>query len=263
MASAKTHTEKALPEIKKILDQYLHQSYNADFIPYDPISIPHQYTKPQDVEITAFWTSMISWGTRTSIIKNASTLFSLMDHTPYDFIMNHKPKDLKVFSNFKHRTFQYTDTLGFIAFLTKHYNTYTSLEDAFLINGVCTDIESSLTKFDKYFFEDNELVATRTQKHIASPARNSTCKRLNMFLRWMVRHDDKGVDFGLWGRIMPSQLMIPLDVHVERTSRQLGLLSRKQRDWSSVKEVTSWLCMLDPNDPIKYDYALFGISHDE
>jgi len=177
-----------------------------------------------------------------------------MGDSPYEFILQHKKGDRRRFENFKHRTFQYTDTLYFLEFLQWYYRENESLETAFIVTE---DMKSSLSAFKDLFFHlDN--APQRTQKHIASPARKSTCKRLNMFLRWMVRKD--GVDLGLWNKISTSQLMIPLDVHVERVARQLNLIKRKQRDWSTVEELTSTLRQFDPEDPVKYDFALFGLG---
>ncbi len=250
---------------KSQLEDFLNkkvEEYNVPgYIPLDPIGIPHQYTKPQDIEITAFWTAILAWGQRVTIINKANELFSLMDNAPHDFILNHQESDRKRFKDFKHRTFNFTDTLYFLEFLQNHFKNYKSLEDAFLIDGKFDDIESSLIHFRDYFF-DHPYAPDRTKKHIASPARKSTCKRLNMFLRWMVRKDEKGVDFGIWDRIDQSALMMPLDVHVERHGRALGLLKRKQRDWEAVKELTFNLRKFDASDPVKYDFALFGMGVD-
>ena len=249
-------------QLKQLLDQKVTQYNVPGFIPLDPISIPHKYSKLQDIEITAFWTAILAWGQRVTIVNKANELFALMENAPHDFILNHEESDRKRFENFKHRTFNYIDTLYFLEFLQNHYKNFKSLEDAFLIDGKFVDIESSLIHFRDYFF-DHPFAPDRTKKHIASPARKSTCKRLNMFLRWMVRNDDKGVDFGIWKRITPSALMMPLDVHVERHGRALGLLARKQRDWLAVNELTSNLRRFDPQDPVKYDFALFGMGVDQ
>jgi len=220
----------------------------------DPICIPKSYKLKQDIEITAFWTAMLAWGQRKTIINKCTELFALMGDSPYEFIVWHKEKDRKRFENFKHRTFQYTDTLYFLEFLQSYYKSVDSLEHLFARH---TDAKSSLIGFHDSFF-DSPLAPQRTRKHVATPARKSTCKRLNMFLRWMVREDKAGVDFGLWKKMKPAQLMMPLDVHVERVGRKLGLLKRKQRDWTAVEELTAALRKLDPGDPVKYDYALFG-----
>lgn len=248
-------------KLKEFLNQKVEEYNRPGFIPLDPILIPHQYTIKQDIEITAFWTSILAWGQRVTIINKANELFHLMDNAPYDFILNHQEADRKRFEHFKHRTFNYIDTLYFLEFLQHHYSSSDTLEDAFLLNGKFKDVESSLIHFRNYFF-DHPYAPERTKKHIASPARKSTCKRLNMFLRWMVRKDDKGVDFGIWSRIKQSELMMPFDVHVERHSRNLGLLKRKQRDWNTVKELTENLRKFDAADPVKYDFALFGMGVD-
>lgn len=230
-----------------------YKQYNSPlFIENDPISVPHQFTKRQDIEIISFWVAMLAWGNRKSIITSGNKLVQLMDGTPHDFVLNHQEKDLKRFLCFKHRTFNATDALYFIEFFKQHYSKHESLEDAFIK-------PKGIACFHDYFFslEDSPQ---RTRKHIATPEKNSTCKRLNMFLRWMVRKDKNGVDFGLWKKIKPSQLLIPLDVHVDRTARKLGLIKRKQTDWQTVIELTNNLKQFDANDPVKYDYALFGMS---
>jgi len=254
-----------MEDVKSFLEKYYQQYNNRDFIKDDPIQIPHRFSKKQDVEITAFWTAILAWGQRKTIINKATELFERMDNSPHDFIINHKDADLKKFLNFKHRTFQADDTLYFIHFLKYHYKQYDSLEEAFF-PGKITDSNKvhyyGLVRFREYFFSlENHL--HRTTKHISSPARKSTCKRLNMFLRWMVRKDKKGVDFGIWNKIEPSQLRIPLDVHVDRVARHLKLLTRKQRDWGAVEELTTNLRKLDPIDPVKYDFALFGFGANE
>jgi len=248
-------------ELKSLLDSKV-EKYNVQgFIELDPVGLPHRFSKKQDIEITAFWTSILAWGQRVTIINKSNQLFDLMDGAPHDFIVNHEESDRKRFVEFKHRTFNYTDTLYFLEFLQNHYKKFDSLEDAFLQNGIFINVENSLIQFRDYFF-DHPYAPQRTTKHIASPARKSTCKRLNMFLRWMVRKDAKGVDFGIWDRIPSSALMMPLDVHVERVARHLGILKRKQRDWQTVEELTDNLRKFDPNDPVKYDFALFGMGVD-
>lgn len=223
--------------------------------------IPHRFTRKQDIEISSFWTAMLAWGLRKTIINKCGELFALMDNAPYDFIMNHKESDLKPFVNFKHRTFNATDTLYFIKFLKHHYQNANSLETAFsnYLNKEDENTENALTGFHNYFFSFEDA-PQRTRKHVATPERKSTCKRLNMFLRWMVRNDKKGVDFGLWKKIKPSQLICPLDVHVERVGRSLGLINRKQVDWLTALELTNALKKYDAKDPVKYDFALFGMG---
>lgn len=239
-----------------------YREYNSSvFIETDPISVPHRFTQKQDIEIIGFWIAMLAWGNRKSIITSGNKLVELLEGAPHDFVLNHQEKDLKRFLDFKHRTFNATDALYFMEFFKQHYRKHNSLEVAFLesANPLISKSANHLSGFHNYFFslEDSPH---RTRKHIATPERNSTCKRLNMFLRWMVRKDKNGVDFGLWKKIKPSQLLIPLDVHVDRTARKLGLIKRKQTDWQTVVELTQTLKQFDPKDPVKYDFALFGIS---
>lgn len=226
------------------------------FIEDDPISIPHRYHKKQDIEIAGFFAATFSWGQRKTIINKSRELMSLMDNSPYQFILEHKPRDLKHFEKFVHRTFQYTDTLYFITFLQHHYRHHQSLEDLFL-NESRTNLD--LAAFHNQFF-GLDVAPGRTRKHVPTPLRKSTCKRINMYLRWMVRQDDRGVDFGIWKQIKPSQLLIPLDVHVDRVARRFGLINRKQTDWLATQELTQNLRRFDPEDPVKYDFALFGIG---
>ncbi len=237
------------------------EEYNQlGFVEHDPISIPHSYTKKQDIEITAFWSAVLSWGLRKTIIKKCTELFELMDNAPHDFIMNHQETDLKRFLEFKHRTFNATDTLFFISRLKGFYTESDTLETAFLMeNGKNHSGKESLSLFHNRFF-DFDFAPERTRKHIATPTRKSACKRLNMFLRWMVRKDEKGVDFGIWNTINPSQLYCPLDVHVERVARKLQLLERKQSDWQAVEELTENLKLINENDPVMLDFALFGLG---
>lgn len=234
--------------------------YNCtSFIDNDPIFIPHQFTRKQDIEIMGFLAATLAWGQRKTIINKCRELSERMGGEPFHFVKTHTAEDLKQLQGFKHRTFNDTDLLYFVDFLHRHYSVYDSLEDAFLPDGKFVSVERSLTHFEKYFF-DHPDAPRRTRKHVATPARNSTCKRLNMFLRWMVREDDKGVDFGLWKRIPQSALICPIDVHVDRTARKLGLITRKQSDWKTAVELTENLRLLDAKDPVKYDFALFGLS---
>ena len=249
-----------LSGLEDFLNKMVVRFNHPDFIEADPISIPHQFQQLQDIEIMGFWTAILSWGQRKTIINKAQELIQLMDGAPYQFILNHQEEDRKRFENFKHRTFQYTDTLYFLEFLQTYYSQNNSLETAFLTPaGDFSSAKASITQFHETFFSLPDA-PKRTKKHIASPARKSTCKRLNMFLRWMVRQDNCGVDFGLWRCIPSSKLMMPFDVHVERIGRQLGLIQRKQRDWQAVEELTKQLSAFDEQDPVKYDYALFGLG---
>lgn len=254
-----------MPEkLKDFLDLKVKQYNQSGFIRHDPVSIPHAYSLKQDIEITGFWAAVLAWGQRITIINKCRALFAMMDNAPYDFVMNHSEDDLKPLLKFKHRTFNDIDTLYFIEFFREFYQKHNSLEEAFL-NGLSPSdqhVENSLIKFHEMFF-DLPDAPQRTRKHIATPARKSACKRINMFLRWMVRRDKNGVDFGIWQQIKPSQLVCPCDVHVERVARKLGLIQRKQVDWQTALELTEHLKRFDPNDPVKYDFALFGLGIEE
>jgi len=241
------------------------QEYNRPgFIPNDPVSIPHLFTRKQDIEIAALWAAILAWGQRKTIISKCKELFQKMDNAPYDFVLNHKESELKRFLDFRHRTFNVTDTLYFIHFFKWFYQKYDSLEEAFIYNNIESqqNVEQSLILFHDLFFSLTDY-PERTRKHIASPKRNSACKRLNMFLRWMVRKDSNGVDFGIWSRIKPAQLVCPCDLHVERVGRKLGLITKLRPGWDMAIELTAKLRLLDPEDPVKYDFALFGLGVEE
>ena len=250
--------------LHNFLDAKVIQYNQPGFIANDPLCIPHIFTKKQDIEIMGFWSSMLAWGQRITIINKCKELINLMDGAPHDFIMNHQDVDLKRFLNFKHRTFNATDTLYFIHFFKHHYSNFNSLEDAFLPFDFeqQENIEKHLNHFRTYFFSLPDF-PQRTIKHVSSPLQKSTCKRLNMFLRWMVRQDENGVDFGIWNKIRPSQLICPCDLHVDRVARKLNLITRKQTDWQTALELTKNLKKLDDNDPTKYDFALFGLGIEE
>lgn len=250
------------PELKKYLDAKAAKYNKVSFISKDPISIPHQFSEKADIEIMAFLAAILSWGQRKTIIAKCNEIVYRMGGEPYKFIINHSDEDLKKLEGFKHRTFNDTDLLYFVDFLHRHYSKHDSLESAFIPETGFKSIESSLIHFQKYFF-DHENLPKRTRKHIASPAKKSACKRLNMFLRWMVREDKNGVDFGIWKQIPMSELICPLDLHVERAARKMGLITRKPVDWDTAVELTENLKKLDKNDPVKYDFALFGLSIDE
>lgn len=239
--------------LNKKVDQYNQPS----FISNDPVSIPHLFSKKQDIEIAGFFAAIFSWGNRTTIIQKSKELMQLMNNEPYQFCLQHTEKDIKRLLAFKHRTFNTTDLLYFIEFLKFHYTNYKSFEDAFTMHG--DTIEKMLVGFHHYFFS-LEHIPERTRKHIATPERNSSCKRLNMFLRWMVRQDNNGVDFGIWKKISPAQLICPIDLHVSRVAKRLNILTRKQTDWQAAIELTDYLRTLDRNDPVKYDFALFGLG---
>ena len=251
--------EKELRKLKSFLDQKVDYYNQPSFIPDDPISIPHRYSKKQDIEIAGFWTAMLSWGQRKTILNKSAELMELMDDAPHDFIINHEESDRKRFLTFKHRTFQADDTLYFLSFFQDYYRNHSSLESAFIPNIKNPSTAERLSHFHHTFFSLPDLLQ-RTRKHVSTPDRKSSCKRLNMFLRWMVREDQCGVDFGIWKNINPAELMIPLDVHVYRVAHHLQLLSREKTDWQAVEELTSNLKLLDPQDPVKYDFALFSIG---
>lgn len=251
-------------EIKDFLEQKLNNYNQPDFIAFDPISIPHRFTKKQDIEIAGFFAAILAWGQRKTIINKCLELMAMMDNAPHDFMLNHTDQDLIPFINFKHRTFNDVDTLYFIHFFKSFYQQHQSLEIAFT-KGYEDRVDimyDLLVNFRQFFFSD-PLAPDRTTKHIATPARKAACKRINMFLRWMVRKDNKGVDFGIWNIIKPSQLICPCDVHVDRVGRKLGLITRKQTDWLTAIELTEKLREFDPLDPIKYDFALFGLGVEE
>lgn len=250
--------------LKDFLDQKVTQYNQPGFIELDPVSIPHRFSIKQDIEIAGFFAATLAWGQRKTIINKCLQLMEMMDNSPYQFMLHHKESDLKPFLNFKHRTFNDLDTLYFIRFFSAFYKEKESLESAFTIGwNEEEDIMSVLLKnFHKYFFQD-PFAPSRTKKHVATPDRNSACKRLNMFLRWMVRKDEKGVDFGIWDTIRPYQLICPCDLHVDRVGRKLGLITRKQTDWWTAVELTRRLREFDPIDPVKYDFALFGLGVEE
>lgn len=247
--------------LKIFLDAQVKRYQVKGFIQNDPICIPHMFTTKQDIEIMGFFAAIFAWGQRVTIINKSKELIERFHGRPYDFILNHQESDLKILLGFKHRTFNDTDLLYFVAFLNMHYRNTDSLETAFsmFLPPHAPDIEPALNGFRDYFFSLPH-VPDRSRKHIASPKQNSACKRINMFLRWMVRQDVKGVDFGIWKSIKASQLVCPLDVHVARVARKLGLLNRTQNDWQAALELTQNLKKFNPKDPVKYDFALFGLG---
>ena len=247
--------------LKTFFDKKVDEYNQPFFISSDPVCIPHLFTKKQDIEIAGFFAAIFAWGNRTTIIKKSKELMELMDMSPYEFCLRHEHSDLKRLTGFKHRTFNDTDLLYFIEFFRFHYSLHNSLENAFVkwLNKNDTTIENCLIGFREYFFS-LEDVPIRTRKHISSPLKNSTCKRLNMFLRWMVRRDRHGVDFGIWKKISPSQLVCPIDLHVARVAKRFNLLQRKPIDWLAALELTQYLRSLDGQDPVKYDFALFGLG---
>jgi uncharacterized protein (TIGR02757 family) len=251
--------------LKNFLDKKVEEFNQPSFIIRDPICIPHSFSKRQDIEIAGFFAAIFAWGNRTTIINKSKALMQLMHNAPHDFCLHHTDNDLKKLLGFKHRTFTATDLLYFIEFFKTHYTKYDTLEKAFFeaeYSHPTINVENALVSFHKYFFSLPD-VPGRTKKHISSPNKNSSCKRLNMFLRWMVRHDNNGVDFGLWKSVSPSDLIIPIDLHVARVAKRFDLLSRPQVDWQAAKELTEKLKAFDRNDPVKYDFALFSLGIDE
>ena len=247
--------------LKAFLDNKVDEYDQPFFIEADPVCIPHLFTKKQDIEIAGFFAAIFAWGNRATIINKAKELMELMDNTPYEFCVHHTGNDLKKLLSFKHRTFNSTDLLYFISFFNIHYKKNKSLETAFTkwMNKDDSNTENALNGFYRYFFS-LEDVPKRTMKHIACPAKKASCKRLSMYLRWMVRKDRNGVDFGIWKNISPAQLIIPLDVHVARVARHLKLLQRNQTDWRAATELTNELKKMDQADPAKYDFALFALG---
>ncbi|MGD9329623.1 MAG: TIGR02757 family protein [Cyclobacteriaceae bacterium] len=245
--------------LKTFLDEKSAYYNQPSFIESDPVSIPHLFSKKQDIEISGFFAAVFAWGQRKTIINKSRELLAMMDNAPHDFIMNHSEKELRPIEHFKHRTFNATDALYFIHFLKYYYSENDSMEDLFLVHDTIDPVEHGLIKFHESFFSLPDA-PPRTRKHIPSPNRKSTCKRLNMYLRWMVRKDQSGVDFGIWKKIKMKDLICPIDVHVDRIARRLSLIRRKQTDWLTAVQLTENLKKLDPEDPVKYDYALFGLG---
>jgi uncharacterized protein (TIGR02757 family) len=246
-------------ELKSFLDEKYDRFNVSAFIDDDPVSIPHRYTTHPDIEIAAFLTATISWGNRKSIIKSASRMMELMGDAPHDFVVNHTARDLKTLKGFVHRTFNAEDLADFIRALKNLYGEHASMEH-FFAESIAANGQTSLaiSAFKQRFFSLPH--AARAEKHVSDPLAGSSAKRINMFLRWMVRADKNAVDFGIWKNIAPAHLSIPLDVHSGNVARQLGMLTRKQNDARAVEELDTVLRKLDPVDPVKYDYALFGLG---
>jgi len=245
-------------ELKEFLDEKASFYNNLDFIESDPIQVPHSFHQKEDIEISGFLAATIAWGNRKSIIKNAHKMMDFMGNTPYDFVINHSEEDLKKLLPFVHRTFNGHDFIQFIKSLQHIYNTYDGMETIFRENASNTSLQPAITAFKNVFFEIEHL--PRTQKHVSNPLKGSSAKRINMFLRWMVRQDTRGVDFGIWKNISPALLSCPLDVHSGNVARKLGLLKRKQNDAKALAELDLSLRKLDSKDPVKYDFALFGLG---
>jgi uncharacterized protein (TIGR02757 family) len=251
-----------LLDLKDFLDEKVAYYNQPGFIANDPISIPHLFKKKQDIEIAALFAAVLAWGQRVTIIRKCNELMEMMDNDPHQFVLHHTKRDLKPLLEFKHRTFNTTDTLYFMAWLKWYYTKNDSLENAFATLPAEETIEGGLNRFRELFFSLNDS-PQRTRKHIPSPARNATCKRMSMYLRWMVRSDGRGVDFGIWKNIRMDQLVCPCDLHVDRVARKLKFITRKQTDWLTAIELTQRLKLLDASDPVKYDFALFGLGIEE
>jgi uncharacterized protein (TIGR02757 family) len=250
-----------ISSLRDFLDRKADDYNRPSFISSDPISIPHRFSLKQDIEIAGFFAAIFAWGQRVTIIAKCHDLLERMDYAPFDFVRDHSEADRKRLLGFKHRTFNEVDLLWIVEKLQRHYREFSSLEDAFLLyeKSAAYEAEKALKGFHHYMFDD-PYAPSRTKKHIPTPERKSTCKRINMYLRWMVRKDGRGVDFGLWNKIPKSALICPFDLHVERVARRLGLVSRKQSDWNTALELTQNLRLLDPDDPVKYDFSLFGLG---
>ncbi|MBN2172801.1 MAG: TIGR02757 family protein [Bacteroidales bacterium] len=246
-------------DLKGFLDEKYDFYNRTEFIDSDPISIPHLFDLKEDIEISGFLAATLSWGNRKSILKSSKKLLELMDFQPFEFICNAKESDMKRFTDFVHRTFNGDDCIYFIQSLQNIYRNSGGLESVFSgPSETEPGIKGKINGFRSFFFQLPHL--ERTRKHVADPVNGAAAKRINMFLRWMVRNDSRGVDFGVWNRIRPSGLMCPLDVHTGNVARKLGLLHRKNNDWKSVEELTARLAEMDPDDPVKYDFALFGLG---
>jgi len=245
-------------DLKEFLDTKVEQYNHPKFIESDPIQIPHQFSKKEDIEISGFLTATIAWGNRKSIINNANKMMNLLDQSPHDFIINHEDSDLEKLLPFVHRTFNGNDFIQFIKSLKHIYTTHDGLESVFSKSCEEKNFQHAIHNFKNIFFEIDHL--ERTKKHVSDPLKNSAAKRINMYLRWMVRQDNNGVDFGIWKSISPTLLSCPLDVHSGNVARKLKLLKRKQNDGKALFELDTALRKLDPTDPVKYDFALFGLG---
>ena len=248
-------------KLKELLD-IKHEEYNnIAFIENDPIQIPHKFKKKEDIEISGFLTATIAWGNRKSIINSSKRMMELLENDPHEFIINHSDKDLKSLTEFVHRTFNGYDFIQFVKSLKNIYCNYGGLEMVFFNNMKDNSLHNSIHQLKNIFFEIEHL--KRTKKHVSDPFKGSAAKRINMFLRWMVRKDDKGVDFGIWNSINQKNLSCPLDIHSGNIARKLGILKRKQNDHKAVLELDNSLRKYDESDPVKYDFALFGMGVNE
>lgn len=245
-------------QIKELLDGLVDKYNRPDFIENDPISIPHLFSDKKEIEIMGFFAAVFAWGQRKTIINKCKTLISLMEESPLDFILNHGKSDLQRFNNFAHRTFNGEDAVHFIKFFKEYYSKNESLEALFLreLGEEEENMGNGIISFRKEFFSQEHL--KRTEKHVSSPESGSACKRINMFLRWMIRKDNRGVDFGIWKNIKPDKLICPLDVHVIRVANEFGLLNHTKANWNTAVELTNSFKEYCSEDPVKYDFALFG-----
>lgn len=245
-------------EIREFLDAKAMQYNRPEFLEGDPLQVPHRFSKREDVEISGFLTATIAWGNRKSIINNATRMMELLDEAPHDFVMGHGPGDLKRLLPFVHRTFNGGDLVYFVESLGNIYRVHGGLEALFTKNQGVDSMQGTISKFKEVFFELPHLA--RCTKHLSDPLKGSAAKRINMFLRWMVRQDGNGVDLGLWEGISPAKLSCPLDVHSGNVARKLGLLTRGQNDAKALMELDKGLRSMDREDPVKYDFALFGLG---
>ncbi len=245
-------------ELKDYLEEKVSQYNRPEFIDNDPIQVPHRYSLKEDIEISSFLTATIAWGNRQMIINNSNKMMDILGNSPYDFIINHRESNLDSIDGFVHRTFNSIDFKYFIKSLHNIYTEHGGMESIFSENTTTTSTQSAIHEFRRIFFSLNH--EKRTQKHVGDPFKGSACKRINMMLRWLIRKDNAGVDFGIWKSLSPSQLSCPLDVHSGNVARKLGLLTRKQNDAKALKELDTNLRALDANDPVKYDFALFGLG---
>lgn len=262
LTTSRVRGKIAFHELKGLLDERAAHYNQPAFIEHDPVSIPHRFKQKQDIEIAGLLAALLAWGQRTTVIKKCNDLLGRMDDAPYDFLRHAGPAGGRAFRSFKHRTVNGEDVAYFMRFLSHFYRKHDSLEAAFPVAAADTDVGPALIHFHDQFFA-LPAAPQRTRRHVSTPRRKSACKRLNMFLRWMVRTDNRGVDFGLWRSIRPGQLICPCDVHVVRVAKKLKLVSRHTIDWKMAVELTNRLRGFDPDDPVKYDFALFGLGAEE
>jgi uncharacterized protein (TIGR02757 family) len=253
-----SYTGIPLAEVKELLEEKYQQYNTPSFIESDPVSIPHQFTRKEDIEISGFLAATIAWGNRKMILRNANRMMTLLEGSPYDFIMNASDDEFELPGSFVHRTFNSTDLVYFLKALRNIYCNRGGLENIFNTHKNDDTLQPAIHEFHKIFFELPH--EKRTERHVSDPFKGSAAKKINMFLRWMVRNDKRGVDFGIWTTISPSVLSCPLDIHSGSVARKLGLLRRNQSDAKAVAELDTVLRSFDSNDPVRYDFALFGLG---